>query len=94
MIVSHIDYFPPKRYIYSNLNVLSIDHEISNCVLHIMDTASKMQEIELDEEQIDADMENVPGIEHDEDMLVTVCYIAECFTFGREPDLDNLDIAF
>ena len=59
-----------------------------------MDNASKMQNIDLDEEQIDADMENVPGIEEEEDMLITVCYIAECFTFGREPDLDNLDIAY
>ena len=59
-----------------------------------MDNASKMQNIELDEEQIDADMENVPGVEEEEEMLITVCYIAECFTFGREPDLDNLDIEY
>lgn len=39
-------------------------------------------------------MESVPGIEEEEDMMITVCYIAECFTFGREPDLDNLDIAY
>ena len=27
-------------------------------------------------------------------MVVTMCYIAECFTFGREPDLDNVDLEF
>ena len=58
-----------------------------------MDVASKMQDIELNEELIDADVENIQGIERDEDMVVTMCYIAECFTFGREPDLDNIDVA-
>jgi hypothetical protein len=28
----------------------------------------------------------------DEDMIVNICYIAESFTFGREPDFDKLDI--
>ena len=59
-----------------------------------MDNASKMQDIQLDEELIDADTDNVEGIELEEDMMITICYIAECFTFGREPDLDNLDIVY
>ena len=25
-------------------------------------------------------------------MIVNICYIAESFTFGREPDFKNLDI--
>ena len=24
-------------------------------------------------------------------MISTICYIAECFTFGKEPDFDNID---
>ena len=59
-----------------------------------MDVASKLQNIELNEELIDADIENVQGVEEDEDMLTTACYIAECFTFGREPDLENIDIDY
>ena len=59
-----------------------------------MDVASKLQNIELNEELIDADIENVQGVETDEDMLVTMCHIAECFTFGREPDLDNINIDY
>ena len=39
-------------------------------------------------------MENVVGIESDEDMLVVMCYIAECFTFGKEPDIDNIDVKY
>lgn len=70
------------------------NHDISNCVLHVMDVASRLQNIELNEELIDADIENIQGVEHDEDMVVTMCYIAECFTFGREPDLDNIDLEF
>ena len=27
-------------------------------------------------------------------MIVTICYIAECFTFGREPDFENIDIEY
>lgn len=71
-----------------------LDHDISNCVLHIMDEASAIQNIELDEELIEADMENLVGIETDEEMLVVMCYIAECFTFGREPDIDNIDVKY
>ena len=65
------------------------NHDISNSVLHIMDNASNLHNIELNEELIDADMENIQGVQNDEDMLVAMCYIAECFTFGREPDLEN-----
>jgi hypothetical protein len=59
-----------------------------------MDIASRLQDIELNEELIDADIENVMGVEEDEDMIVTMCYIAECFTFGREPDLENINLDY
>lgn len=70
------------------------NHDISNCVLHVMDVASRLQNIELNEELIDADIENIQGVTDDEDMVVTICYIAECFTFGREPNLENIDLEF
>jgi hypothetical protein len=41
---------------------------------------------------IDADIENVQGVEQDEDMVVTICYIAECLTFGREPQLESVEV--
>lgn len=59
-----------------------------------MDVASKLQEVELNEELIDADIENLQGVVEDEEMVVTICYIAECFTFGREPDFENIDIEY
>ena len=59
-----------------------------------MDVASKLQNIELNEELIDADIENIQGVELDEEMVVTMCYIAECFTFGKEPDIDNIDVKY
>jgi len=43
---------------------------------------------------IEAEAENIPGIHHDEDMIAVICYIAECFTFGIEPDLDNIDVDY
>lgn len=47
--------------IYNKFNTFfhNVDHDISNCVLHVMDVASKLQNIELNEELIDADIENV-----------------------------------
>jgi len=59
-----------------------------------MDVASRLQNIELNEELIDADIENIQGVTDDEDMVVTMCYIAECFTFGREPNLENIDLEY
>ena len=57
-----------------------------------MQIASDLQAIDLNEELIDARTENCSNIETDEDMIVCICYIAECFTFGREPDFKNLDL--
>jgi hypothetical protein len=34
------------------------------------------------------------GIEDDEEMLVGICYIAECFTFGKEPDIENINVEY
>lgn len=70
------------------------NHDISNCVVHVMDVASRLHNIELNEDLIEADIANIQGITNDEDMVATMCYIAECFTFGKEPDLENIDIQF
>lgn len=51
-----------------------------------------MQDMELNEELIDAEIENIQGISSDEEMIITICYIAECFTFGKEPDIENINI--
>ena len=70
------------------------NHDISNCIVHVMDVASRLQNIELNEDLIDADIANVQGVTTDEYMIVTICYIAKCFTFGKKPDLENLNIEF
>ena len=70
------------------------NHDISNSVVHVMDVASRLHNIDLNEDLIDADMLNIPGVETDEEMVVVMCYIAECFTFGKEPDFENIDIDF
>ena len=41
-----------------------------------MDEASRLKNIELNEDLIDADIANVQGVTTDEDMIVTICYIA------------------
>jgi hypothetical protein len=46
----------------------------------------------LNEDLIDAGTEFCENITHDDDMLVTLLYIAESFTFGREPNFRKLNI--
>lgn len=73
------------------------DHDnadISNTVLHVMDVASKLYNIELNEECIEADVVPVNHIDNDEDMLIAMCYIAECYTFGLQPELELIDLEF
>lgn len=53
-----------------------------------------MQNIKLDEDLIDAEMENIQQITTDEEMLITSCYVAECLTFGKEPEFEKVDIEY
>ena len=45
-------------------------------VLHMMDLASHIIEIEFTEDQIDGGVEGV-CVSREEDMLISMCYIAE-----------------
>ena len=72
-------------------NIKFIDHDISDTVLYMMELASDMQQIEFNEDQIDGGFESI-CVEEEEDMIVTVCYIAECITFGRPVQLDTVNI--
>ena len=51
-----------------------------------------MQGIDLNEDLIDAETENCYGVNTDQDMIVCICFIAQSFTFGREPDFHRLRI--
>lgn len=77
----------------SHLLTLFVDHDISDTVLHMMDLASKIQDIEFSEDMVDGGVEGV-CVENEEDMLVLVCHVAECVTFNRPIDLEifNLDL--
>ena len=57
----------------------------------MLDLAAKVQNFQFDEERIDGGMEQIM-CDNDQDMIVAMCYIAECLTFGREIELDSLDI--
>ena len=52
-----------------------------------MDLASRIQELEFSEDQIDGGVEGV-CVDKDEDMIVAVCYVAEQITFNRMPDME------
>jgi hypothetical protein len=69
-----------------------LDHDISDAVIHMMSLASKISDIEFNEDQIDGAVERVCAT-NDENMLVAVCHIAECLTFNRPVDLEAINIA-
>ena len=62
--------------------------DISYSVVHMMEVASKIHEIELNMEKLRAKVVNIKKITRDEDLLVAVCHIVECHTFGVKPKLD------
>ena len=64
---------------------LFVDYDISNCVVHVMDVASKLYEMELNDNLIQGESPILTNVRTDEEMLIATCYIAECFTFGAEP---------
>ncbi|MFS8160375.1 MAG: hypothetical protein ACMG6E_09260 [Candidatus Roizmanbacteria bacterium] len=57
----------------------------------MMDIASKMQRFEFNEDQIDGGVEGICA-NCEEDMVVAMCHIAECITFGKQIDLETLNI--
>ena len=57
-----------------------------------MDVASKLYEMELNDNLIAAEPFSLEDVHTDEDMLIAMCYIAECFTFGTEPQIENIDL--
>jgi hypothetical protein len=70
------------------------NQDISNTVLHAMELASGLHQIELNEELIDADLENINNVDTDEDMLIIICYTAECFTFCKDPLFEAVDMEY
>ena len=63
------------------MSLLCLDHDISDMVLHMMDLASQLLQVDFSEDQIDGGIEGV-CVTKDEDMLVAMCYIAECLALG------------
>jgi hypothetical protein len=57
----------------------------------MMDLASHIIESEFNEDQIDGGVEGV-CVTRDEDMIVAVCHIAECFTLGRPVDMEIFNL--
>lgn len=57
----------------------------------MMELAAHVQDLKFNENQIDANVENVP-VTNDCDMIVAICYIAECLTIGRPIDFVGFDV--
>lgn len=57
----------------------------------MLDLAAKMTNKDFNEDDIDGGVEGV-CVSNDEDMIVAVCYIAECITFNRQPEMDMFSV--
>ena len=67
---------------------------ISEEILNLLENASKFSSkkgINFDVNAIDGGVESV-GVTCEEDYLIAMCYIAECFTFKRSVDLESFKI--
>jgi hypothetical protein len=89
---TQVDLYDRERETDSKTNFNNtIDHDISDTVLHLMDLASRIQELDFNEEQIDGGVEGV-CVSKEEDMVVAVCHIAEQITFNRTPELEVFNV--
>lgn len=90
---SQVDLYDRERETDSNIIrvMMFIDHDISDTVLHMMDLAAKMHDVEFNDDQIDGGVEGI-CVEKEEDMIIAVCYIAECITFNRPVELDIFNV--
>lgn len=70
--------------------IKSIDHDISDMVIHMLDMASQLSQVDFSEDQIDGGVEGV-CVQRDEDMLVAMCYVADCLTFNKPIDLETFN---
>lgn len=60
-------------------------------VLHMLDLASGIIDIEFNEDQIDGGVEGV-CVGNEEDMMVAMCYVAECLTFNKPIDMEMFNV--
>ena len=67
--------------------LIFIDHDISDSILSMMELASKIINIEFNEDLIDGGVEGI-CVSREEDMIVSMCHIAECLTFNSGIDTE------
>jgi hypothetical protein len=57
----------------------------------MMDLASKIVDRDFSEDQVDGGVEGI-CVETDEDMIVAMCYISECISYGRTVELETFNV--
>ena len=57
----------------------------------MLNIADEIQGNDFNENEVDGSVE-VVNAQSDEDMIVAVCHIAECITFGKQIDVENIDL--
>lgn len=65
--------------------------EFSDMVIEMLRTAYRLQDKELNEEDIDGGVEQA-FVPEEEDMITVACYVAERRTFGMGSTVDDIDI--
>ena len=56
-----------------------------------MDLAAANIDLKLEKDHIAGGIEDL-NVDNDEDMLVAICYIAECLTFNKPIDMDTFNV--
>ncbi len=60
-------------------------------MLQVFNLASQMRGLTFSEDQIDGGVEGI-CVSNEEDMLVAMCYVAECLTFGRPIEMEFFNV--
>ena len=74
--------------------LICVDQVISEEVLNLLDNAARIttkKDVVFNEDDVDGGVESV-CVECEEDYLISMIYIAECFTFNRAIDLETFNI--
>lgn len=64
---------------------------ISEEILNVLDLASKLSNGSFNENEVDGGVETI-CVQCEEDYLIAMAYIAECFTFKRNIDLETFNL--
>ena len=83
-----------KLKVSGQSSIINLDQAISEEILNLLENAASITTkdgIVFNEDNVDGGVESV-SVECEEDYLIAMMYIAECFTFNRTVDLETFNL--